>query len=458
VRSYRYLGVWLSDAGTFDEHLEQRLQKAEAAARAHHTLLRHKTLPWHVRKLTLVAVVQPVLTYACQVWMRANNNLRQRLDGWQAALLKKVTHCPPTATTECVRREMGILPLHMACELWTLTYWHQLCNMPTDRLLYQVFTAWSGAANPWVTTIKKLLAEYDISTEDADTLCTSKFVKLVRSKLVAKLHGNVATGRQQGGAVFQRYKDAFGPGDSNHDKVSARGYIKVLSHMKRGHAAELCMHLRAECLQLRAMHSIPRRNETVVARNIRESCPCCQQAAETAHHFLLECPAYSASRHRMFEVLQAHGKLGAIQEGSPEQAWRLLLADNVLGVGPIIHRSTNWQRNTHQQQQRAPPTGQQPRTLHHHQQQRAPPMGQQPRTLHQQQQQRAPLMGQQPRTLHQQQQQRAPSMGQQPRTLHQQQQHQTTPMEAVADYVIEAWKLRSAALTGRGTNGGDPVV
>ena len=123
----------------------------------------------------------------------------------------------------------------------------------------------------------------------------------------------------------------------------------------------------------------------------------------------------------MFEVLQAHGKLGAIQEGPPEQAWRLLLADDTLGVGPIINRSTR-QRNTHHQQQRAPPTGQQPRSLHHQQQQRAPPMGQQPRNLHHQQQ------------------------------------HQTTPMEAIADYVIEAWKLRSAALTGRGTNGGDPVV
>jgi NAD(P)H-hydrate repair Nnr-like enzyme with NAD(P)H-hydrate epimerase domain len=31
-------------------------------------------------------------------------------------------------------------------------------------------------------------------------------------------------------------------------------------------------------------------------------------------------------------------------------------------------------------------------------------------------------------------------------------------MEAIANYVIEAWKLRSTALAGRGTNGGDPVV
>lgn len=441
VRSYRYLGMWLSDAGTFDEHLEQRLQKADAAARTHYTLLQHKNLPWHMRKLTLVAVVQPVLTYACQVWMRPTQRVRQQLDGWQAALLKKMTHCPPTASTECIRRELGILPLHMACDLWTLTYWHQVCKMPSDCLLHKVFTAWSGAANPWATAINKLLAEYNINTEETENLCKSKFVAYVRDKLVAKLHNGVVVGRQQGGAVFQRYKDAFGPGDMNHSKPAARGYINILSNMKRGYAAELCMQLRAECLQLRAMHSTTRRNETMVARSLRESCPSCQQAAETAHHFLLECPAYAASRSTMLEVLQAHGQLATIQADSPEQSWRLLLTDRILGVGPITGRPRR-QQHTHQRQQtmatgqqqqrQVSPTGQQQQ-----QQRQAPP-------TRQQRLRQAPLIGRQ-----QQQQRQVPLTGEQ---------QQPTPMEAVATYVIDAWKLRSAALAGRGTNGGNSVV
>jgi hypothetical protein len=461
VRSYRYLGVVLSDAGTFDEHLEQRLQKADAAARAHYNLLRHKNLPWHMRKLTLVAAVQPVLTYACQVWMRPTQNMRQQLDGWQAALLKKMTHCPPTASSECIRRELGILPLHMACDLWTLTYWHQLCNTPSDRLLCKVFTAWSGAANPWATAINKLLAEYDIDTEETENLCKSKFVAHVRGKLIAKLHNGVEVGRQQGGAVFQRYKDAFGLGDTKHNKPSARGYINVLSCLKRGYAAELCMQLRAECLQLRAMHSTARRNETAVARSLRESCPSCQQAAETAHHFLLECPAYAASRNTMLEVLQAHGQLAAIQADSPEQSWRLLLADRVLGAGPIAERPRRQQHipqqqqapSAEQQRQHAQSTGQQ-QQQQQQQQRHALPTGQEgqepPNGQEQQQQQRQALpSGQQ----QQQQQRQLPSTGQQ-----QQQQQQPTPMEAIATCVIEAWKLRSAALAGRGTNGGNPVV
>jgi hypothetical protein len=44
----------------------------------------------------------------------------------------------------------------------------------------------------------------------------------------------------------------------------------------------------------------------------------------------------------------------------------------------------------------------------------------------------------------------------------QQQQHLTTATaettKAVADYLVSAWKLRSTALNGRETNGGDAMV
>ena len=68
VRSYRYLGVWLSDAGTWEEHWEKRKHKAELAAHAQHGVLHQTRLLWHLCKITVTSVVQPVLTYAAQVW------------------------------------------------------------------------------------------------------------------------------------------------------------------------------------------------------------------------------------------------------------------------------------------------------------------------------------------------------------------------------------------------------
>ena len=40
----------------------------------------------------------------------------------------------------------------------------------------------------------------------------------------------------------------------------------------------------------------------------------------------------------------------------------------------------------------------------------------------------------------------------------QRQQLQQTPAWAVADFVMAAWKVRNAALTGRGANGSDAMA
>jgi hypothetical protein len=423
VREYRYLGVWLSDVGTWDQHLQQRMQKAQAAARAQHAIMQQRSLPWHVRKLTLVSVVQPVLTYACQVWCDTTNHTRNMLDKWQASIVKSMTHCPPTASIECIRRELGIMPLHMACDMWMLAFWHRLRNMQSDTLLHQVFSAWSGPANPWQVTINKLLAEYDIDAEGTETLNKSKFVEMVRTSVLHKLQGGADATRQQG-AVYQRYVGTFGTGHSNHNKPSACGYISTLSNMHRGKAAELCMQLRTECLQLKALHSHQRRNEDAMARTSREKCPACQQAPETTHHFLLECPAYSANRTMMFNTLRATmpQQLAAIQSRSPEQAWRLLLSDAVLGKGP-----------TQPQRQLRQPLGIQWCMQH----------------TTQQQPQQAPQAGNA---------RQRSTARQRPRRQHADQQPGLSAMEAVATYVVDAWKLRCAALAGRGTNGGDSMV
>ena len=76
-------------------------------------------------------------------------------------------------------------------------------------------------------------------------------------------------------------------------------YLTEPFHVNTGHTAkglELCMQMRLECLPLRAFHSHQRPNETALAKQARELCPCCRQAPETPAHFLLECPAYSSPR------------------------------------------------------------------------------------------------------------------------------------------------------------------
>jgi hypothetical protein len=400
VRGYRYLGAWVSDAGTWDEHMERRMQKADAAARAHTKVLKNNRLPWHVRKLTLAAAVQPVLTYACQVWSCCTAALRRKLDGWQALVLKSMTHCPPTSSTKCVQQELGVLPLHMSCDLWQLTYWHKARNLTTDRLLHQVYAAWSGAHNPWLQNVHKLLEEYGINEEATSVLSTHKFVALARRQIAAKFP---EVGPRDGeGVVATNYIQHFGAGMVKHDKPAARAYITMLSAHGRGSAAELCMRLRTQALQLRALHSGQRRNESAEAQRLRELCPCCQQAAESTHHFLLECSAYAEYRGHMLEVLQTKQpeQHAAILAATPPNGWRLLLSNEVLATAAVSRRARRGE-------------------------------------LHQQQQQQQQQLSRQQQQL---------------------QQLQQTSAWAVAGFVMEAWKVRNTALNGRGANGGDAMA
>jgi hypothetical protein len=90
------------------------------------------------------------------------------------------------------------------------------------------------------------------------------------------------------------------------------------------------MHMRLECLPLHAMHSHTRRNETAAAKQLRERCPCCQQAPETPAHFLFECPAYAQIRSPVADHIQD------AQDSQDLDPWRALLAfEDGDALGPI---------------------------------------------------------------------------------------------------------------------------
>jgi hypothetical protein len=137
-------------------------------------------MSWHLRKLTVCAAVQPVLTYTVQVWGNTTLTHRKFLDSWQMQLVKSINHCSPNTQTECLQQELGIMPAHITCDIFTLTYWHHLRRVSSDRLLRQVAEAWTGNLNPWQQNIDKLLAECDIDTATTTNFAKGQFVTYER--------------------------------------------------------------------------------------------------------------------------------------------------------------------------------------------------------------------------------------------------------------------------------------
>jgi hypothetical protein len=301
VQSYRYLGVWLNSTNTWDDHFEKRFKTAQAVAATHHKVMTNARLPMDLRKLTLTTVVQPVVTYAAQVWGRPTTQLRQKLDSWQMTIATRTMHCPPNTSHICLQQELGLFPLHVTCDTLALRYWHHLQHTPSDRLLHQINNAWIGKAHPWAVSMERLLEQYDIDTVQALDMAKEKFKDYVDKKAIEYLRAYwTEPPRKYRGAIHTRYMSSYGVGQLTSSRPKLRKYIvddfRASSINETGKGVELCMHMRLECLGLNAFHRHRRQGESLDTQNNRELCPCCHQGPETPTHFLLECPAYSSPR------------------------------------------------------------------------------------------------------------------------------------------------------------------
>lgn len=294
VSEYKYLGAWLAADRSWAGHLRCRQGAAEGAFGAHAGVLRQRRLPLHLRMLTLTSVVQPVLTHAAQVWARPTVAMRGRLDAWQAAHVARMTGCPPTASHACLQQELGVMPLHVVCDCMALRFWHRLGTLPPGRLLRRVADAWRDT--PWWASMARLRRDYGVEDDSVRQLPGAQFAALVAKRAALRVAAQWgAAGAQRlarHGVVAARYVAAFGRGLLEGGKPAPREYMRWLAGRGRGLPAELLMRLRVECLPLRAMHSHARPGESQQQRVQRERCPCCPvPAAETVAHFLFECPA-----------------------------------------------------------------------------------------------------------------------------------------------------------------------
>jgi hypothetical protein len=337
VTSYKYLGVWISEAGTWEEHINKRIDKANGNSHLHHNIMSHRQLPWKLRKLTLYSAVQPTLTYSCQIWMNSSTHMREKLDRWHMQIVRRIAHCKPTSQGTCIQQELGIMPLHMMCDVWTLAYWHQLRTHTKNTLVSTVFKAWPLSHNPWLQNVHKLLTEYNINAEQTRHFQHSKFVRYLKERITNKLYqswGNDSNRRNS--ATLSRYIESYGKGiiqiGRNGAQPSARKYFSTLTQQKRGLPAELIMGLRTECISLRCIKKSQRKNETIVQQLQRESCPHCSTTAETPSHFILQCPAYVDARNIMFDALQqaCPEEVAKVKSLPQDQAWRQLLSDGFL--------------------------------------------------------------------------------------------------------------------------------
>lgn len=341
VTEYRYLGAWVTSTLAWGVHLRRRMEAAASAARAHIGVLSQVLLPVPVRKLPLTLVAQPLLSYAAPVWAQPTQAMRRQLDSWQASLATRAFHCPPNTCQLGLQQELGLVPLHVTCEVLAMRYWHRLAGVPADRLLHKVHTAWTGRLYPWGERVHAMLAAYQVSVSEALAHSTKGFKAYLNIKVRRYLDSYWRASTRRSGPVHSRYVDSYGVGEFAGTRPRVRSYLNTLTRQPvfaSCKAAEICMHLRLESLSLRAFHSHRRRNETAAAQLVREVCPSCGARPETPAHFLLECPAYAA--------LRSVAPLADVvaQAAASPNPWRVLLARHPAALAGYVFAAWNQRR------------------------------------------------------------------------------------------------------------------
>ncbi|XP_033225991.1 uncharacterized protein LOC117178675 [Belonocnema kinseyi] len=114
----KYLGVWLDTKGTYSEHLDRTVEKAEKNMTALTGLMPNIGGPRPSKRHILVSVVQSQLLYAAPIWHKAlrKRHLRRKLERVQKLAGIRVASAYRTVSTEGIGVIAEIPPIELLAQ------------------------------------------------------------------------------------------------------------------------------------------------------------------------------------------------------------------------------------------------------------------------------------------------------------------------------------------------------
>jgi len=282
-----------------------------------------------MRRAAFTSLVLPVATYGAEIWYTPTKTMKQKLDNWQTNQISAMAHCPPKTPAPSLQRELGFIPLHLTITQQLLTMWHRIQDMPSSQLTKHILNAWTGPTNPWTQRVHALINHHLGTTPtQAANKTRAAFKTTLRQKILEHTLETWQTAATTS-PTYANYTQAFGTAHNTKTVNHPQPYIQTLSHARMSTAAELCLKLRTECIQLRGTHTAHKhRDEPAIDYKARTTCPTCKSTRETISHFLLECPTHTSARQTLYETLLEIDEQKAtvmMQITDPDTQWRTLL-------------------------------------------------------------------------------------------------------------------------------------
>ena len=139
VSEYKYLGVFISRSGSFNN---AKKHIAEQANKALFSLLRKGRsldLPLELQIDLFDKMVKPILLYCSEIWGMGNCDIIERI---QLRFIKHIVNLKKSTPSYMIYGELGITPLKVDIQSRAISFWSKVLahhGQPT-RLTYQMYT------------------------------------------------------------------------------------------------------------------------------------------------------------------------------------------------------------------------------------------------------------------------------------------------------------------------------
>ena len=288
VNEYKYLGIFISRSGTFNNAKKHIAEQANKALFSLLRKCRSLDLPFELQIDLFDKMVKPVLLYCSEIWGMGNCDIIERI---QLKFLKHILNLKKSTPSFMIYGELGITPLTVDIKARAISFWSKVIShhdQPT-RLSYQMYSTLYHmhrtkiCKSPYLDNIQNILNSCGFSgiwQTQATHAINSRWLSLaIKQKLkdqyLQNWHSLVEI--SSSGKNYKLFKEDFE--QSKYVKLLQNKYCKIM------------MRFRTRNTKLPV--EVGRWNGTPFDERI---CTLCQDDVGDEYHYILSCKSFKEIR------------------------------------------------------------------------------------------------------------------------------------------------------------------
>ncbi|MEW8342608.1 MAG: reverse transcriptase domain-containing protein, partial [Candidatus Thiodiazotropha taylori] len=194
VKNYKYLGVIMSNNGSFLSARKCVYEKANKAMHLLYKRINNLNLPLDLQLKLFDKTILPIISYGCEIWGFENLQMFERIHN---SFLRTIIKCKKSTPLYMLYREMGRYPIEITIKAKIIGFCTRIVTgsqLKLVNLLYQKLLFIGGQKFKWIRNMQSIFQEvgrYDIWLKQHENLSTNlhhKVKKILIDQFIQKWH------------------------------------------------------------------------------------------------------------------------------------------------------------------------------------------------------------------------------------------------------------------------------